>query len=88
MANHKSALKRIRQNAKRKARNRFAKATIRTAVKSTLASLEEGNLEAAKKSATQANSLMDKAVIHGVLHKNNAQRRISRLNKKIAAAAK
>ena len=85
MANHKSALKRIRQNAKRRARNRFARATIRTAVKNTLAQVEAGNAEEAKKGAAEANKLLDKAVLHGVLHKNNANRRISRLNKKVAA---
>ncbi len=87
MANHKSALKRIRQNAKKNARNRFAKASIRTKVKGTLAALEAGNVDEAKSLAREATRLLDKAAIQGVLHKKNVSRKISRLNKKVAAAS-
>jgi len=87
MANHKSALKRIRQNAKKNERNRFAKSTIRTKVKGTHAALEAGNIDEAKKLAREATRLLDKAAVHGVLHKNNVSRKISRLNKKVAAAS-
>ena len=83
MANHPSALKRHRQSLKRRDRNRYARASIRTAIKSTLSSIETGDANAAKESAQKATSLIDKAVVHGVLHKNNAKRRISRLYKKL-----
>ena len=84
MANHKSAIKRHRQNLKKRASNRFAKATIRTKVKAALAALESNDKDSAKALAKQATSLLDKAVIHGVIHKNAAKRRVSRLNKKMA----
>ena len=85
MANHKSALKRIRQTAKRNARNRFAKATIRTKVKGALAAIEAGEKEQATTLAKEATRLMDKAVVHGLLHRNNASRRIGRLQRKVAS---
>ena len=85
MATHKSAIKRHRQSLKRRARNRFAKSTIRSQIKSALQSIESGNKEQAKEAATTATTLLDKAAIQGVLHKNTARRKISRLQKKIAA---
>ena len=87
MANHKSAEKRHRQNLKRRERNRVAKGAIRTKIKSALAAAKEGDKESALKEAQAASSLLDKAAIHGVLHKNNAARRISRLYKQIGSAS-
>jgi len=56
-------------------------------VKGTHAALEAGNIDEAKKLAREATRLLDKAAVHGVLHKNNVSRKISRLNKKVAAAS-
>ena len=83
MANHPSAEKRHRQNLKRRARNREARAGIRTAVKSALISAKDGNAEKSKESVKLASRLLDKAAIHGVVHKNNARRRISRLQQQV-----
>ena len=80
MATHKSAEKRHRQNLKKNEHNRFAKATFRTAMKNALTSAQAGKKEEAKEQARAATKLLDKAAVHGVLHKKTAQRKISRLN--------
>jgi small subunit ribosomal protein S20 len=90
MATHKSAAKRHRQSLKKKARNRFAKATIRTTSKSALEAAQSGNKEEAKTALKIATRSIAKASVHGTLHKKTAARKISRLTKrvnKLAAAA-
>ena len=86
MANHKSALKRHRQNVKRREQNRNAKSAIRTSVKTAIQYAKTGKAEEAMLEAKKATSLLDKAVVHGVIHKNTAQRTISRLHKGVAAS--
>jgi len=86
MANHKSARKRHRQNLKRREQNRVARGSIRTTVKSALEASTQGDSETALAKAKIATTLLDKAVVHGVLHKNNAARRISRLHRLINSA--
>ena len=78
MANIKSQIKRNRQNDKRRLRNRVYRGTARIAVKSARADIEAGVPES-KAALTAAISELDKAVERGVLHKNNAARRKSRL---------
>jgi small subunit ribosomal protein S20 len=87
MANHPSALKRHRQSVKRRDRNRAARSAIRTAVKKTSLLIQSGDLEGAKKQASVATRLIDKASIHGVLHKKTAARTISRLHQRVNSAA-
>lgn len=84
MPSHKSAIKRHRQSVKRTARNRSARAGIRTTVKEALTLASQGKKEEAVKATREATKLLDKAVRHGVLHKNNASRRISRLSSRVA----
>ena len=84
MATHASAEKRHRQSLKRRARNRFAKSTLRTAVKEALALAQSGDAKGAKEATRAAVRLLDKAAVHGVLHKKTAQRQISRLDVRIA----
>jgi small subunit ribosomal protein S20 len=86
MANHPSALKRHRQSLKRRQRNRDAKSTIRTTLKKVTQLLESGDKEAAAAHARLATKLFDKAAVHGVLHKKNAARSISRLQARLNAA--
>jgi len=78
MANTKSALKRIRITAKRRLRNRAVKSTVRAAVRkfNDLTTVEA--LHAAM-------SALDKAVSKGVLHRNTAARKKSRLARKLNA---
>lgn len=83
MATHKSAEKRHRQNLKRRARNRLAKATFRTALKRTVTLAQAGQKDEAKDAAKEATSLLDKAVVHGIVHKRTAARKISRLQKRL-----
>ncbi|NIQ96670.1 MAG: 30S ribosomal protein S20 [Desulfuromonadales bacterium] len=81
MATHKSALKRNRQNAVRNARNTHIRSTMRTYVKNVRMAVADGNLESAQEALTKAVPFIDKAATKGVIHKNTASRKISRLNK-------
>lgn len=85
MAHHKSAKKRIRQTAARRLRNRMARSTLRTAVKKVEMALEAGQADQARANLLEATSLLDKAGRKGLLHRNNASRRISRLTRKVNA---
>jgi small subunit ribosomal protein S20 len=76
MPNLPSAKKRLRQAAKRQLRNQAAKTRIKTETKKALAGQE--NL---------AQSVIDRAAAKGIIHKNTAARKQSRLAKKLAAAA-
>lgn len=81
MATHKSALKRNRQNAVRNARNNHIRSTMRTHVKNVRTAVADGNVESAREALAQAVPFIDKAATKGVIHKNTASRKISRLNK-------
>lgn len=83
MATYPSAEKRHRQNIKRRDRNRHARATVRTAIKSAIETAKSGDKEAAELKAKKASSLLDKAVVHGLLHKNTVRRTISRMYRQI-----
>lgn len=79
MATHKSAEKRHRQNEKRRVRNHALKARLRTLVKRVLTALDGKDTAAAETELRIAARALDKAVTKGVLHRNNASRRLSRL---------
>ena len=83
MAKTKSAEKRIRQSEKRRERNIIVKSQVKTAVKKLLLAVESRNLEKSKVSLGKAISVIDKAAAKGVIHKNTASRKISRLTKKV-----
>lgn len=85
MANTKSALKRIRQTEKRRDRNRIFRGRARTYVKKARLAIEGGSIDEARKETMIAVSALDKAAEKGIIHKNNASRRKSRLMKKLAA---
>ena len=82
MANTKSAKKRIRQNERRRIRNRGVRSKVRSAVK--LARATTG----AEMRASIADAIrsLDKAVTKGVLHRNTAARKKSALARRLAAA--
>lgn len=84
MANHKSALKRIRSSARRRMRNRIYTARTRTEVKKARVAIAGEDVQAAIEQTRQAVSLLDKAAAKGIIHKNNAARRKSRLMQKLA----
>lgn len=85
MANHKSAIKRIRQNEKRRIRNRVFRTRARTYVKKARVSITSGDVAAATEATRLAVQDLDKAASRGVLHPRNAARRKSRLMKQLAA---
>ncbi len=86
MATHRSAEKRHRQSLKRRARNRHANSTIRTLIRSAVELSQAGKTAEAKEKARAATRLLDKAAVHGVMHKKTAQRTISRLNARVNSA--
>jgi small subunit ribosomal protein S20 len=79
LANTRSAQKRARQSEKRRLRNRVYRSRARTFIKKTRRLIEEGRLEEAEAMALQAIRALDKAASKGIIHKNNAARRKSRL---------
>ena len=88
MANLKSAIKRNRQNKKRRLRNRVYRGEARTYIRDARASMLAENLEEARVSTLKAVKALDKAAEKGIIHKNNAARRKSRLMKQLAALEK
>lgn len=86
MAHGRSALKRIRQAQRRQLRNQMVRSRVKTLIKKARAHIESGQLEQARLSVGDAISALDKAAEKGVLHRNNAGRRKSRLMKRYNAA--
>jgi len=80
LANHKSALKRARQNVVRRTRNRTSKTRIKHVVKEIRLAVNENSPESASK-LDVAKSVIDKAAKKGAIHKRTAARKISRLSK-------
>ena len=86
MANIKSQIKRNRQNEKRHARNKAVRSELKTRVKRAVTAAQQGDEHAAD-IATTAIKRLDKAASKGIIHKNAAARRKSRLQKRINQAA-
>ena len=80
MAHHKSAIKRNRQNAKRRFRNRHYKTMMRTATKRIRLAISNDNIDEAKSLFPNVTSLIQKAGQKGVIHKRQASRRVQRLH--------
>jgi small subunit ribosomal protein S20 len=85
VANIKSQIKRNKQNLVRQERNKAVRSELRTRVKNAVAAGEAG-AEDAVEAAKLAQKKIDKAATKGVIHKNAAARRNSRLAKKLNAA--
>jgi len=88
LANKKSAIKRIRQSAKRHERNRYYTTRARTMVKKARASMEDGITDDTRSAIIAAVSALDKAAEKGILHPNNASRRKGRLMRRLAQLEK
>ena len=84
MANIKSQIKRNKQNEKKRVRNRVFRGRARTYVQKARLALEGENKDASIEAVREAVSVLDKAAEKGVIHKNNAARRKSRLMKRLA----
>lgn len=79
MANHKSALKRHRQNLKARARNRAVTTRFRNVIKTVRQAIEEKDQDKAQTTLKQAISVLDRAASKKVIHRRTAARKISRL---------
>lgn len=86
MPNSPSAIKRLKQNAKRRMRNRIAKKIIKTYMKRTLAAVAAGELEKAEADFRTATAKIDKAGVRRILHPNTADRRKSKMARDYKAA--
>jgi len=85
LANLKSAIKRTRQEPKRRMRNRVVKSRMRTSVKRAQSAITAEDEGAAQAAVVAAISQIDRAAAKGVIHPNNAARRKSRLMKRLNA---
>jgi small subunit ribosomal protein S20 len=83
LANLKSQIKRNRQNEKRRLRNRVYRGSTRTSIRNARAAIEAGEFETAQEATHAAIITLDRAAAKGVIHKNNAARRKSRLMKQL-----
>ena len=88
MANIRSAIKRNRQNKKRRERNRVVRGRARTFIKQANEAIASGDAEKAQEAVTLAASALDKAAVKGVIHKNNAARRKGAVMRNFAAMSK
>ncbi len=88
MANTASAIKRVRSNARKAARNKIVRSRARTVVRKARAEMEQQDPAAARAAVLDAVSALDRAASKGVIHKNNASRRKGRLMKRLAARQK
>ena len=87
MANHKSALKRNRQNVKRNERNKVGRTHIKNAVKDALAEVSVGNKEGTQSALKMASRAISKAASKGAIHKRAASRKIAGIAKKAHQAS-
>jgi small subunit ribosomal protein S20 len=87
MANTPQAKKRIKRNAVRAEINRARVSRIRTFVKQAESALEAGNKDEAKAALARVQPELSRGVARGVLHKNTASRKLSRLTRRLATLA-
>ncbi len=82
---HKSAIKRHRQSEARAVRNRSIRTRMRHAVRELRETIESSDCAKAEEQLKSVVKTLTKAVTKGVLHRNNASRRVSRLSRQVAA---
>jgi len=85
MANHKQAAKRARQTIVRTERNRFFKTRIKNVTKSVIEAVEAADKEKAATAMKEANKYLHHCVSKGILKKETAARKVSRLQVKVNA---
>ena len=84
----KSSIRSVKTDAERRAHNIAVKSSVKTAVRKTVESAAAGKSDEAVTMLAKAASTIDKAATKGVLHKNTAARKKSRLAKRVNAVAK
>jgi small subunit ribosomal protein S20 len=87
LANIKSAIKRNKQNQKTRLRNRVYRGASRTFIQKAHVAVDAGDPEVARTATLTAIQALDKAAQKGIIHKNNAARRKSRLMKRLSTLA-
>ena len=87
MANHKSAIKRIKQNRKRNERNTHIKSTLKTYIKRVREAAANKDATAAREALTAAIPVVDGAASKGVIHRATASRNVSRLTRLVNSLA-
>lgn len=87
MATHADAMKRTRQNEKRRARNRHYRSKLRNQTQRVRKAIEEGDYAAAQEQFRAAVSIIQRVAQRGVIHKNQASRRIARLSAAVKSIA-
>jgi len=85
LASHISALKRARQNEKRRVRNLHVETTVKSAVKKVRSAVEAKDVEGAQKALSAAVPMIQRANSKGIYHKNTSSRRISNLTRAVNA---
>ncbi len=85
LASHQSAIKRAKQNEKKRARNLHLESTVKSSVKKVREAIEEKDVEAAKKALLKTIPLIQKGCTQGIFHKNTSARKISRLTRAVNA---
>ena len=83
MATHRSAIKRNRQNTKRRLTNQMRRTRIKTLTKEFLTAVESGNKGEAHEALGRVVPAIQRAASRGTVHRNAAFRKISRLSKKV-----
>ncbi len=81
MANHKDAAKRARQSLVQRLRNRHYRSMMRTRIKAVRDAVSAGDVNKAQANLRDAMSVIHRVARKGIIHVNQAGRRISRLNK-------
>ena len=79
----KSNIKTMKVDAERRAKNAQVKSSVKTAIRRTVEAISAGDAENVKAAFDKASSVIDSAATKGVLHKNNAARKKSRLASKV-----
>jgi small subunit ribosomal protein S20 len=84
---HQDAIKRLKQNEKARARNRQYRSRLRSQIKKVRAAVSSGDVSAAQSELRTATSVIHRVAAKGIIHRNQAARRISRLNRAVKKLA-
>ncbi len=85
MANHKSAIKRARQNEEQRVRNRSRKTRMKNAIRKLEETIGSKATDTVAEDLKAAISVIEKTAAKGVIHRNTASRKISRLTRRVNA---
>jgi small subunit ribosomal protein S20 len=83
LARHPSAIKRAKQNERRRLRNLSVKTTVKSSIKKVRAAVEKKDIDEAQKALQKTIPLIQKAKSKAVFHKNTSARKISRLTREV-----